>query len=158
VKGQKTLFSKSSDESDEWATPKALIQEIEAEFGKIELDPCCTAENCKGQTGYDKDADGLSEPWTSKLVFVNPPYSDIKSWVRKCYEECIYYGRAKTIVLLIPARTDTIWFHNHIWDRHLHKPQRGREVRFLKGRLRFEGGLHPAPFPSMLVIWRRDGT
>ena len=77
-------------------------------------------------------------------VFCNPPYSTIAQWVRKCYLE----GTKKntTVVLLIPSRTDTKYFHNYIYQRS--------EIRFLKGRLHFNDSKYSAPFPSMVVIFR----
>lgn len=77
-------------------------------------------------------------------MFCNPPYSVIDEWVRKAYEES--FKPATCVVLLIPARTDTKWFHDYILNR--------AEVRFIRGRLRFGESKNSAPFPSMLVIFR----
>lgn len=81
-------------------------------------------------------------------VFVNPPYSKISDWVRKCYEEG--HKDNTTVVCLIPARTDTKYFHNYILHR--------AEIRFVKGRLKFNDGKGGAPFPSIVVIYRGAGV
>lgn len=81
-------------------------------------------------------------------VFVNPPYSEISKWVAKCYYEGCKDNT--TVVLLIPSRTDTKYFHNYIMHR--------AEIRFIKGRLKFNDGKGNAPFPSMLVIFRGAET
>ena len=75
-------------------------------------------------------------------VYCNPPYGrEISKWIKKAYEENL---KGTKIVLLLPARTDTKWFHEYIYNKH--------EIRFIKGRLKFNDGKNPAPFPSMLVI------
>lgn len=78
-----------------------------------------------------------------EIVFCNPPYNQLDKWAKKCYEE---YLQGTTVVMLVPARTDTRWFHDNIYHK--------AELRFIKGRLRFNDGKHPAPFPSMVVIFR----
>lgn len=132
----RTLFSQKSDE---WATPQALFAELDAEF-HFTLDPCATAENAKCDRYFTRDDDGLSQSWDGETVFVNPPYSEVAEWVKKAAR-----SRA-TVVMLVPARTDTRWFHAYC--------QAPREVRFIKGRLKFGGSLGNAPFPSMLVVFR----
>lgn len=77
-------------------------------------------------------------------MFCNPPYSKAAEWVKKCYAESL--KPKTTVVLLVPARTDTKWFHKYIYHR--------AEIRFLKGRLKFSDSQNAAPFPSMLVIFR----
>lgn len=78
-------------------------------------------------------------------VFVNPPYgTEISKWVEKSYREGIKDNTL--VVMLIPARTDTKYFHDFILHRS--------EIRFIKGRLKFGEGNNSAPFPSMLVIFR----
>jgi len=76
-------------------------------------------------------------------VFCNPPYSKIKDWVKKCYDEA---ATGATVVLLIPARTDTRYFHDYIYKQH--------EIRFIKGRLKFGDSKNSAPFPSMIVVMK----
>lgn len=86
-------------------------------------------------------------------VFCNPPYSQIRQFIGKAAEEA-RAGRA-TVVCLVPARTDTRWWHQWIYDARWHRTRPGVEVRFLKGRLKFGGSDNSAPFPSALVVFRR---
>lgn len=136
-----------SRNSDEWGTPKHIIELVEKEFGPIQLDPCCTPKTAKAKKFFTKEQNGLGQEWKG-LVFVNPPYSRIKEWVQKASNSC--KGGAATVVMLIPARTDTRWFHEYIYGK--------AEIRFLKGRCKFVmNGIQSkenAPFPSMLVIFK----
>lgn len=135
-----------SHKSDEWETPRDVFNKLDAEF-HFDLDPCATLENKKCDTWYSKDDDGLSKSWGGRRVFCNPPYSEISKWVEKAF----YEGRKDntTVVLLIPARTDTKYFHNFIYGR--------AEIRFWEGRIKF-GGKCSAPFPSLVVIFRGAKT
>lgn len=134
-----------SSKSNEWATPPELFNKLDAEFG-FSLDPCATDNNHKCPKYYTQEDDGLRQNWGGgERVFCNPPYGRaIGEWVRKCSDEAKKPGTL--VVLLIPARTDTAYFHDYIY----HKT---REVRFLRGRLRFGGATNSAPFPSMIVIF-----
>lgn len=133
-----------SSKSNEWATPPELFSELDAEFG-FSLDPCATDDNHKCPKYYTQKDDGLRQNWGGERVFCNPPYGRaIGEWVRKCSEEAKKPGTL--VVLLIPARTDTAYFHDYIY-------RKAREVRFLRGRLRFGGATNSAPFPSMIVIF-----
>ena len=130
--------------TDEWATPAALFSSLDAEF-HFDLDPCATEHNAKCRDYFDKDTDGLSKKWGGRKVFCNPPYGRaIKSWVRKCWEES--RNPETLVVALLPARTDTAWFHDYIY-------RRAREIRFVRGRLHFNESQNSAPFPSMIVIF-----
>ena len=132
-----------SSNTDEWATPKLFFEELNKEFN-FTLDPCATKENHKCNNYYTKEENGLAKSWGGQIVYVNPPYGrQIGKWVEKAYNE---NKKGVTIVLLLPARTDTQWFHSYIYKKH--------EIRFLKGRLKFNDGKQPAPFPSMLVIMK----
>ena len=102
-----------------------------------------TSESHKCDRYYTKEQDGLSQKWGGARVFCNPPYSCIDKWVEKAYRETREDNTI--VVLLIPARTDTRYFHNYIYQR--------AEIRFVKGRLKFSSK-GPAPFPSMIVIFR----
>ena len=85
------------------------------------------------------------QSWKNETVFCNPPYGkEISKWVKKCYEE--HKKNNITIVMLIPARTDTSYFHDYIYNKS--------EIRFIRGRLKFNDGKQGAPFPSMLVIYK----
>lgn len=132
-------------QSNEWQTPQDLFDELNNEFN-FTLDPAATDDNAKCALYYTEDQDGLSQDWGGHSVFCNPPYGRaIKDWVKKAYEEA---QKPNTIVvLLIPARTDTAYFHDYLYGN--------AELRFLRGRVRFvrEDGLTgPAPFPSMIAV------
>lgn len=127
----------------EWATPQAFYDELNKEFN-FTLDPCATPENAKCKKYYTKEDNGLLQDWSGEIVFCNPPYGrTINEWVEKAYNE---NKKGVLVVMLIPARTDTRYFHKFIYNQH--------EIRFIKGRLKFNDGKQPAPFPSMLVIMR----
>lgn len=132
-----------SSKSDEWSTPQDFFNKLNAEF-HFTLDPCCSIENHKCEKYFTQSDDGLLQDWEGETVFVNPPYSNIAAWVEKAWKE----GRKEntTVVLLIPARTDTRYFHNYIYNKS--------EIRFVKGRLKFGNSKNAAPFPSMVVIYR----
>ena len=129
---------------DDWETQQALFDELDAVY-HFTLDPCSTHANAKCAKHYTAEEDGLSRSWAGEVVFCNPPYGrNLKAWVRKCYEE----SEHAQIVLLIPARTDTAYFHDYIYHK--------AAVRFIRGRLKFERGgvaLNASPFPSMLVFY-----
>lgn len=128
----------------EWATPKKTFDELNLEFN-FTLDPCCNSDNKKCEKFFTKEDNGLVQDWSGNIVFCNPPYGrEIKHWVKKCSEES---KKPNTkVVMLIPARTDTIYFHDYIYKK-------ASEIRFLKGRLKFNDCKTPAPFPSMVVIF-----
>jgi site-specific DNA-methyltransferase (adenine-specific) len=133
-----------SSKSEEWETPQELFDKLDGEFA-FTLDPCCTEENRKCGKYFTKEHDGLSQDWGNETVFCNPPYGrKVGAWVEKCAES---HG---TTVALLPARTDTKWFHEYIYNK--------AEIRFIKGRLKFGGSKNSAPFPSMVVIWRKEAN
>ena len=133
-----------SSATDLWATPKDFFDELNMEFG-FTLDPCCNNENRKCDKFYTKEDDGLLQDWGGEIVFCNPPYGRaMKDWVKKCYEESTKPNT--TVVMLIPARTDTSYFHEFIYNK-------ARDIRFVKGRLKFGDAVNSAPFPSMLVVF-----
>lgn len=133
-----------SSRSEEWGTPSALFAELDREF-HFNLDPCCTHENAKCERHYTIDTDGLTQDWGGARVFCNPPYGrKIVKWVKKCYEESLKPDTL--VVMLIPARTDTAYFHDWIYHK-------AKEIRFIRGRLHFNDAKTAAPFPSMIVIF-----
>ena len=135
-----------SSKSNEWATPQIFFDELDEEF-HFTLDPCADESNHKCDTYYTLADDGLNQDWGGQTVFCNPPYGrEISKWVKKSYEES--QKPDTTVVMLIPARTDTTYFHAYIYQ----KPS--VEVRFIKGRLKFGDGKNSAPFPSMVVVFR----
>lgn len=137
-----TLFS---SKTDLWATPQDFFDKLNEEF-HFNLDPCALPSNAKCSTYFTPIQNGLIQDWSGFRVFCNPPYGkEIKKWVKKCYDEA---QKGTLIVLLIPARTDTTYFHNFIYHK--------AEIRFIKGRLRFGNANNSAPFPSMIVIWNKQ--
>ena len=133
-----------SSKTDLWATPQEFFDKLNSEFN-FTLDPCATSENAKCSKYYTVKEDGLKQDWGGETVFCNPPYGRaIKDWVKKCYEES---GKPDTtVIMLIPARTDTAYFHDYIYHK-------AREVRFIRGRLKFGNATNSAPFPSMVVVF-----
>src|SRR5688500_3675201 len=116
----------------DWKTPKALYQALDAEFG-FDHDPCPV----KPKTN------GLESEW-GKVNFVNPPYGrEIRKWIQKGYEENL---KGKIIVFLLPSRTDTTWWHDFV--------MKATEIRFIRGRLKFDDQRNSAPFPSAIAIFR----
>jgi len=116
--------------TDHWSTPDSIYKVLEAEF-RFDFDPC----PLNGDNGLDIE-------W-GRVSFVNPPYSDLKNWCRKAYEQSLL---GKTVVMLIPSRTDTKAWHDYC--------MKADEIRFIKGRLKFGGSKNSAPFPSMVVVFR----
>ncbi|PTF10627.1 DNA N-6-adenine-methyltransferase [Staphylococcus devriesei] len=133
-----------SSKSNEWATPQNLFDELNDEFN-FTLDPCATDENAKCGKYFTIEDDGLSKDWSKDVVFMNPPYGrEIKKWIKKAYEESL---NGATVVCLIPARTDTTYWHDFIFDK-------ANDIRFLRGRLKFGNSKNSAPFPSAIVVYR----
>jgi hypothetical protein len=114
-----------------WRTPKAFYQALDAEF-EFNFDPC------PKKPKYD----GLKIEWGG-VSFVNPPYRECAAWLRKGFEE---YTKGKTVVFLIPSRTDTRYWHDYC--------MKASEIRFVRGRLHFDGHKNSAPFPSAIVIFK----
>jgi len=136
----KGLFS---SKSDEWETPQDLFDRLDAEF-HFTLDPCATLENTKCEKYYTRKDNGLLQDWANHTVFVNPPYGrKIGKWVKKSFCEALDHGII--VVMLIPARTDTRYWHKYV--------MKANEIRFIKGRLYFGDGTKRAPFPSTVVIF-----
>lgn len=131
-----------SSQTVEWPTPQGLFDEFHQEFG-FTLDPCCTHENAKCEKHFTMEENGLEQDWDGDVVFMNPPYGrEIVHWMRKAYESSL---NGATVVCLVPARTDTKWFHKYAMKG---------EIRILKGRIKFDGHTNSAPFPSAMVIFR----
>lgn len=133
-----------------WCTPPEFFNELDQEF-HFDLDPAATDKSAKCARYFTPANDGLKADWGGCRVFCNPPYGrQIYDWVRKGYEESRKPGTL--VVMLIPARTDTSYFHDYIFHG------KADEVRFLRGRLKFtdEDGnaKDAAPFPSAVIVWR----
>lgn len=135
-----------SAEKDEWGTPSDLFAALDAEFG-FTLDACAHEGNAKVPRYFGPDDDGLTQDWSGETVWMNPPYSDMTSWIAKAKDA----GKnGATVVCLVPSRTDVGWFWEHA---------REGEIRFIRGRLSFvddHGNTGPAPFPSVLVVFGGD--
>lgn len=131
--------------TDEWETPQDLFDKLNDEFN-FTLDPCATKENAKCDKFYTKEEDGYKQSWANEVVFMNPPFGrEIKKWIRKAYLEAVH--NEALVVCLIPARTDTKYWHDYIQGK--------AEVRFIKGRLKYSNAKYNAPFPSAIIIFKR---
>jgi phage N-6-adenine-methyltransferase len=130
----------------EWATPQDLFDSLNEEFS-FDLDVCATAENAKCSRYFTRQENGLVQQWEG-ACFCNPPYgSQIKHWIKKAYDSSLL---GATVALLIPARTDTQYWHDYVL--------KASEIRYLRGRLRFGGSANSAPFPSAVVVFRPPET
>lgn len=139
MQGQAAIFSRATDE---WATPQWLFDKLNEEF-HFTLDVCANEDNAKCKTFFSKVQDGLQQQWDG-VIWCNPPYGrQIKQWVKKASEAA---ASGNTVVMLIPARTDTEWFHEYVYGK--------AEIRFIRGRVKFGGSKNNAPFPSMICVFR----
>lgn len=153
------MFSKASDE---WSTPQEFFDRLHLEFG-FGVDAAASIENRKCVNYYGPDhplalmnpklTDALGMDWSAAGVnhWCNPPYSLCREFVAKAADERL---RGVLTVMLIPSRTDTRYFHEHLWNVAQHATRPGIELRFVKGRLKFGGQANCAPFPSMVVVFR----
>ena len=157
-----------TNKSNEWETPRSLFKDLDDEFN-FTIDVCATKDNTKCERFYNKQSNGLAQSWENEIAFMNPPYGrEIGTWIEKAYRESL---NGAIVVCLIPARTDTRYWHDYIFPN--------AEVRFLKGRVKFlnngeeveyieqlglfgeeqsevvtSDGDMPAPFPSAVVIFK----
>ena len=150
--------------SDEWETPESQFNELNAEFG-FDLD-AATRRDIGWVDGhwfgpdhsdpYCRNALAVAR-WTQfgRVVFLNPPYSQCRAFMAKAAEQA---RDGCTVVCLVPARTDTRWWHEHVWDRETNTWRAGVEGRFVKGRLKFGHATAGAPFPSAVIIFRPSGA
>lgn len=147
----------SSDKTD-WGTPDGLFRALHAEF-HFTVDGAASPQNallprffCEPHWYRSQPLiDGLESSWAGERVWCNPPYGrGVGDWIAKGAK-----FEADVSVFLIPSRTDTLYWHRHIWDMKRHRPRPGVQVRFLKGRLKFKGASAGAPFPSAVVFFSR---
>lgn len=138
--------------TDDWATPQALFDELNAQFGFV-LDAAASSKNYKCANWFGLDhpqiecRNGLKADWGQYggAIYLNPPYGKgLNAWVHKAYLE----SQNQIVVMLLPARTDTQWFHAWVYPHC--------EIRFIKGRVKYGAGTAPAPFPSMIVVCRPE--
>lgn len=129
---------------DKWSTPQDFFAHLNDEF-HFDIDVCATNENAKCERYFTEEQDGLKQEWIG-TVWCNPPYSkgEIPKWLKKAHaSRC-------TTVMLLPASTDTAWFHDYVLGR--------AEIRFVRGKLKFGGSKWTARFPSMVCIFRNGGS
>jgi phage N-6-adenine-methyltransferase len=129
-----------SSNTDLWATPIEFFNKYDEKFN-FELDVCATHENAKCTKYFTIDDDGLSKEW-SGICWMNPPYGrEIIKWMEKAYKSSL---NGATVVCLVPARTDTKWWHEYAIKG---------DIEFIRGRLKFGGSKNSAPFPSAVVTF-----
>ena len=135
-----TMFS---SKTCEWETPIEFFNKLNEKY-HFTLDVCATKENAKCQKFFTREDDGLAKKWDG-VCWMNPPYGrETGKWVKKAFEE---YQQGCTVVFLLPARTDTSWWHDYCMKG---------EVNFVRGRLKFGGSYNSAPFPSAVVAFVPD--
>ena len=131
-----------SSKTDLWETPQNFFDRLNDEFC-FETDVCALPENAKCAKYYTPEQDGLAQTWTG-VCWCNPPYGrQIGKWVAKASDSA---QNGATVVMLLPARTDTRWFHRYIYGK--------AEIRFVPGRLKFGRSRNSAPFPSMVCVFK----
>lgn len=154
--GTSVMFSKKSDN---WSTPQWVYDQLNEEF-RFQIDCAALRENSKCDLYFGPDVlppynDALTNDWTTGRppfhCWLNPPYSRVREFIAKAAEEA---QKGCTVVCLVPARTDTRWWHQHVWDVSRHGPRPGVEVRFIPGRLKFGDSANSAPFPSVVIVFR----
>ena len=133
-----------------WGTPVHIFAALDKKYGPFCLDAAADALNAKCPVYFDESQDSLKQEWAPYgKVFLNPPYKGIAAWIEKCVVES---RKGAYIVVLMPARTDTRYFHDHIYNKKY------VDIVFLKGRIKFQGAPAAAPFPSMLAIFKPRPT
>lgn len=128
----------------DWSTPQGFYDMLNEEF-HFTIDVCATQENTKCERFYSPDDNGLFKNWEG-VCWLNPPYGrDIGRWIGKAVAAA---RKGATVVCLLPARTDTKWFHEYC--------MLSNDIRFIRGRLCFSSGSKTgrAPFPSMVVVFK----
>jgi len=143
---KQTMNTMMSSKKMDWQTPQAFFDKLNQEFG-FTLDPATNGTNALCPKFFTEAQDALAQSWQGETCYVNPPYGRVlKNWIRKAYEES--QDPNTTVVMLIPARTDTKYWHEYVMQ--------ASEIRFVQGRLKFGGGQtdDPAPFPSAVVVFK----
>jgi len=131
-----------SSATDQWATPIEFFNKWNAIFS-FTLDVCADADNAKCARFFDREANGLKQDWSLNVCWMNPPYGrEIGQWVKKAYNES---RNGATVVCLLPARTDTAWWHDYVLPM--------ATVTFIRGRLKFGDSKNSAPFPSAVAVF-----
>ena len=128
-----------TSKTDQWATPQDFFDKLNEEFG-FTLDVCALPENAKCSAYFSPEIDGLKQDWLG-VCWCNPPYGrGIGEWIKKASQS------EATVVCLVPARTDTAWWHDYA--------MKADDIRFIRGRLKFGGSKNSAPFPSAVLVYR----
>ena len=143
---KQTMNTMMSSKKMDWQTPQAFFDKLNQEFN-FTLDPATNGTNALCSKFFTEAQDALAQSWQGETCYVNPPYGRVlKNWIRKAYEES--QDPNTTVVMLIPARTDTKYWHEYVMQ--------ASEIRFVQGRLKFGGGQtnDPAPFPSAVVVFK----
>lgn len=129
--------------TDLWATPQSFFDKYDSLYN-FNLDVCALPNNAKCKNYFTPEVDGLSQEWKG-ICWMNPPYGrEISKWVKKAYESSL---EGATVVCLLPARTDTKWWHDYCIKG---------KIEFIKGRLKFGNSNNSAPFPSAVVVFGGD--
>ena len=136
-----------SPKTGQWATPQEFFDKLDWRFGPFDLDPCADANNAKCTKFFTEEDNGLSHSWEGHTTFINPPYGrGIEKWIKKAFNES--RKENTKVVMLIPARTDTKYWHQYV--------MKADEIHFVKGRLKFGDSQNSAPFPSAVIVF--DGS
>ena len=132
-----------SSKTEDWETPQHIFDMLNEELGPFTLDVCASSENAKCERYFTKGQNGLIQDWGGNTCWMNPPYGrEIGKWIKKAY--LVSQKPNTRVVCLLPARTDTRWFHDYCANG---------EIWFIRGRLKFGGAKTSAPFPSMIVLF-----
>lgn len=133
-----------SSATEMWSTPDDFFKKYDSVYG-FQTDVCATQENAKCARFFTEQQDGLAQEW-SGICWMNPPYGrTIKAWMHKAYKSSL---NGATVVCLVPARTDTAWWHEYAIKG---------DIEFIRGRLKFGGHKNSAPFPSAIVVFNKNG-
>ena len=143
-----TFTNKFDSIKQKWNTPKELFDRLNKEFN-FEYDLAAESDNTLCSEFYSKEQDGLKQKW-SGICWLNPPYGDKTSkmvdWIKKSYNDT-QANPNLTVVMLIPARTNTKWFANYC--------MKAAEIRFIIGRPKFGDCIHGLPQPLLLVVFHQ---
>lgn len=135
-----------SSNRDDWETPLELFNQLDAIY-HFDLDVCALPHNAKCDKYYTPDDDGLSKTWEG-TCWMNPPYGrHIGRWMEKAYKSSLV---GATVVCLVPSRTDTAWWHDYA--------MRASKITYIRGRIKFVGAKHGAPFPCAIVVLANTST
>ena len=141
--------TKFESRKQEWTTPQDMWDQLNSEF-HFSIDLAADGENTKCTSYYSKESDALRQEWNG-VGWLNPPYGDgiskLSKWVQKAFDETRKPGC--TVVMLIPARTNTRWWHQYCMQ--------AAEIRFINGRPKFGNAAHGLPQPLALIVFRNDG-